>query len=742
MRFLGGCFVWMTCLAWTLFPILMSINYLYAKSSFDSDAIDRASLTALVQGTRGLHLLPIHVVAVWIVLLSWIANLAWLGHGALRVRHNELRRLIRDDAERHQLSTTGVAAETRASYPPAPTLDLDPSIPDSEIGWRYRTCLVRNIPPLLRSEQSLREYFERYLRDEPPTAPAAAAGPTSTSTDSPPAPVEKHEYPPVKRSGDSTPSSSGPAAIVEIVLVRRHTELNQLYFARYREVLHQLETAHVELARAVMQWVRERVERDEALRAGKKPKGRKRAWWKKHVRRQDVEHEAREGDDVLLARLSPFLDSSRTALPPSTTGDDAETLWEALHDLQAEHPSILDRFQPLFRLRYFSAAVPAIDYFLLKHNLLYSLIEDKRAHPESVDASSSAFVTFERAADARRARTALKWRPIRDLYRGRVLDCKITVAPELRDLHWPRLALVSLSSDLLRGTLLQALIWAITIVWVRLSLLSSLKAREEECVLTLDDADAQVLPISVLIGLLSLNSLRDHVPARASPPSLPVLSAELTARSLQSPTSSSPTRSPSLSSPRCSRPPSSRSSTCTRRRSSASSSVTVAPSSPSRNGPASRSRRTGASPSASRPLEPLFLPSRLPPLTSSRALSDSHLVTRSQEVRRHKSLDRLHDRDDRLHRLAQRLLVAHLRTRRRRWRLSTSSHVLRVVPAFTSRRPDRRRAGALGHLLDQPRVHPQVRRPAQARAREYPEVLRRPDLVRPIALYDGSGAPS
>ncbi|KPV76012.1 uncharacterized protein RHOBADRAFT_53012 [Rhodotorula graminis WP1] len=427
VRFLGGCFIWMTCLAWTLFPILMSINYLYAKSSFDSDAIDRASLTALVQGTRGLHLLPIHVVAVWIVILSWIANLTWLGHGALRVRRNELRRLIRDDAERHQLSTIGTIDAARPPQPPAPTLDLDPCIPDSEIGWRYRTCLVRNIPPLLRSEQSLREYFERYLRDVPPTAGAGAAAVAApTSSSSPPDPVEKHEYPPTKNSGGSTPTSPGSAEIVEIVLVRRHTELNQLYFARYREVLHQLETAHVELARAVMRWVRERFERDEALRAGKKPKDRKRAWWKKHVRRQDVEHEAREGDDVLLERLKPFLDSSRSALPSSmTTGATAETLWEALHDLQAHHPSILDRFQPLFRLRYFSAAVPAIDYFLLKHNLLYSLIEDKRAHPEAVEALMA-----------------------------------------------------------------NALIWAITIIWV--------------------------LPISILIGLLSLNSLRDHVPSLAN----------------------------------------------------------------------------------------------------------------------------------------------------------------------------------------------------------------------------------
>ncbi|BGP38092.1 hypothetical protein JCM10450v2_002023 [Rhodotorula kratochvilovae] len=475
VRFLRGCFFWTTFLVFTLFPLLMSINYLYARSDFSADAIDRASLTALVQGKRGLHLLPIHVVSVWVVVLTWMGMLAWLGYGALHVRRNELRHLLRDDAERHLSSSTSSAETDGAKRPPLPpitSLDFDSSIPASDIGWRYRTVLVRNIPPLLRTDESLREYFERYLRDEP----------SSTPSDSPP--TEKHEYPPARApaSGESSPPSPspGPPRIAEVVLVRRQTELNQLFFTRYREVLHQLETAHVQLARAVMAWVRERIARD----AGEPPRRSARALWKKHVRRADVEHEAREGDDLLLARLAPFLDPAH--------GDDlsAETLWEALSALQAAQPSILDRFQPLYRLRYFGRqAVPAIDYFLLKHNLLFSLIESKRARPDTVEAASTAFVTFERADDARRARTQLKWRPIRSLYRGRVFDCKVTMAPELRDIHWPRIVLVSLSSDLLRGTILQAVIWAITIIWV--------------------------LPISVLIGLLSLESLREHVPKLA-----------------------------------------------------------------------------------------------------------------------------------------------------------------------------------------------------------------------------------
>ncbi|GAA6048909.1 hypothetical protein JCM3770_007114 [Rhodotorula araucariae] len=470
IRFLRGCFYWTTALTFTLFPLLMSINYIYAKSDFSADAIDRASLTALVQGTRGLHLLPIHVVSVWVVALSWMVQLAWLGYGALRVRRNELRRLLRDDAVRRKRSLDSTTVSEQPRLATIGSLDLDPAVPASEVGWRYRTVLVRNIPPLLRTDENLRDYFERYLRDDDFSSPSDSS------------PAEKHEYPPPQSSGASSPPSSPvPPRIVEVVLVRRQTELNQLFFARYREVLHQLETAHVQLARAVMAWVRERVERAEADRKGQKPRRSPRAWWRRHVRRKDVEDEAREGDSLLLERLVPFLDPAH---------DGVETLWEALYALQEAQPDILDRFQPLYRLRYFGRqAVPAIDYFLLKHNLLFSLIESKRAHPEAVEAASTAFVTFERAADARRARKQLKWRSIRNLYRSRAFECKVTMAPELRDIHWPRIALVSLSSDLLRGTLLQAVIWAITIIWV--------------------------LPISVLIGLLSLESLRDHVPKLA-----------------------------------------------------------------------------------------------------------------------------------------------------------------------------------------------------------------------------------
>lgn len=479
IRFLRGTFFWMTFLLVIAFPILTGINYVYAASNFDFDSIDRASLTALVQGTRGLNLLPIHVTMVWLVTVSWMGTLFWIGRGALRIRRNELRRLLRDDAERMRMAPPGDApVPVRDDFSP----ELDPNIPPADLGWRYRTVLVRNIPPELRSEAALQQYFESRFA-APTSTPAATYPPTMA--DSKPHSSEAS-------SSSVTETELDEPLVAEIVLVRRQTELNELWFVKYATVLHDLETAHVLLARNVMAWVRDRVELEETAKTGVVRQSPW-EWWKTRGKRvlgrrreeHDVEKDARAGDTLLVETLRPFL-----ALP-STEDPLPETIWDALDRLRCTDPAILDRFQPQQRLRHFrSATVPAIDYHLTRHNLLFSLIEDQRhrvAH--EVEPASTAFVTFSRASDARRVRAKLGGTKFRRLRRGKVFELRAKMAPENRDLHWERLVLVSLSSDLLRQTLLNGLIWALTIIWV--------------------------LPISLLIGLLSLQSLKERLPSLA-----------------------------------------------------------------------------------------------------------------------------------------------------------------------------------------------------------------------------------
>lgn len=480
IRFLRGTFFWMTFLLIIVFPILTGINYVYAASNFDFNSIDRASLTALVQGTRGLNLLPIHVTMVWLVTVSWLLTLFWIGRGVLRVRRNELRRLLRDDAERVRLSSD---TPVREDFSP----ELDPSIPPADLGWRYRTVLVRNIPVELRSEAALKQYFEERFS----TATAASEpSPGAAATTYPPPSTDIKSPPRSSESSSITETGSEEPLVAEIVLVRRQTELNELWFVKYAAVLHDLETAHVLLARNVMDWVRERVEREESARTGI-VKQSPWQWFRTKGQRvvgrreqHDVEKDARAGDALLLETLRPFL-----ALP-STEDPLPETIWDALERLRQADPAILDRFQPQQRLRHFrSATVPAIDYHLTKHNLLFSLIEDQRAPADEIEPASTAFVTFSRASDARRARADLGWTRFRRLRRGKVFELRAKMAPENRDLHWQRIVLVSLSSDILRQTLLNGIIWALTIIWV--------------------------IPISLLIGLLSLQSLQERLPALA-----------------------------------------------------------------------------------------------------------------------------------------------------------------------------------------------------------------------------------
>lgn len=415
------------------FPILLAINFYYSPDTISKSSIERSSLTSLVTGTKGLNLLPIHVVFVWLVVLSWFANLVWIGYGALRIRRNELRRLLRDETERNQPTPSSTH-----DFSP----ELDPSIPDDELGWRYRTVLVRNIPPPLRTEAAIQGYFEQFLSDSPRHSSATDLDP-KTPTSSTPFGRDKNDIPleSVKSSSQNRAGDGGSSLIVEIVLVRRQAELNELW-AKYGETLHALETAHVQLARNVMAWVGKKVAEQQAAKSGE-VSVTPLQWLQDHLKtrkkreKEDLENAARDGDDLLISSLRPFLPA-----PPSEPLPDrftAPSIWDALHSLRISHPAILDRFQPLHRLRFFhKASVPALDYWTAKHNLLFMLIEDKRAHADTeFEAASTAFVTFSRAADARRARHELRWRPIKRLHRGRVLDCKVTLA--VRAISFPLL---------------------------------------------------------------------------------------------------------------------------------------------------------------------------------------------------------------------------------------------------------------------------------------------------------------
>ena len=128
----------------------------------------------------------------------------------------------------------------------------------------------------------------------------------------------------------------------------------------------------------------------------------------------------------------PFSTSSGAS--PEKGETDEKTIWDALLSLPR---SSLDAYQPLIHLDslFRGKAVPSIDYYTTKVNLLTSLIMEKRGSALDTFASTStAFVTFQSPADARRACKYLAVHP------NNPMDtCLVTMAPSFEDLDWNRL---------------------------------------------------------------------------------------------------------------------------------------------------------------------------------------------------------------------------------------------------------------------------------------------------------------
>lgn len=136
VRFLRGAFYWMLLVACTVFPTLLALNWTYSPASISHDSIDRAWLSSIALSIPGNHLLYVHVVCVWFLTLTWMATLAWIGYGVARIRRNVLRALLRADANSH----------TDA-----------PQRPPEDVGWMFRSVLIRNIPEAMRSEEAIRQ---------------------------------------------------------------------------------------------------------------------------------------------------------------------------------------------------------------------------------------------------------------------------------------------------------------------------------------------------------------------------------------------------------------------------------------------------------------------------------------------------------------------------------------------------------------------------------------------------------
>lgn len=474
IRFLRGC-LWYTLLqSCTTLPILLPIHSIFSDGTVSPKSMTRASITSLVSTAKGRSLLWIHLLLLIWITASWIGFLIWLMKG---VFHFRARNIVAAGEARAR------ADEDVADYlHPHPRYFFRSSVPlDTEQmnrGIRLRTVMVTNIPPTLRTEKELKAYFEYYLcrRIAKPTLGITATTQPGFFNKTfaflfnrtsrlfghwrifPGVSKAETEEQEARRFDQlQSPTGTEDAPVIErVVLVRKMNELASL-LTRREEYLRQLETAHIKLAKRTLSHVKTLLEQQQADAA----KGISSTTV---VSKQPTAEEGRGGSEyreqLLVETLEPFVkpergcslfpklrpeaeylptltDSPRELSPAAPPAADApeqdRTVWQALLSLPR---STLEAFQPLTRLStlYRGQVVPTIDFYTAKLQLLSSVITEKRSRaPGDYEAMSTAFVTFEDPADARKACKYLAVHPLNPL------QCFVTMAPLYEDLEWDRL---------------------------------------------------------------------------------------------------------------------------------------------------------------------------------------------------------------------------------------------------------------------------------------------------------------
>lgn len=375
----------------------------------------------------------------------WMVTMLWLGRAVIRSRKWSLNKLKKEAEEK-----------TKEKQQISFVKGLDS---EEHRGWRHRSVVVTNLPLDMRDESTLIQYFTEELNKKRPTDDRK-----DSPTYPPPQAVQPHEpQPPSPILG----KDADEPLITRVVLIRRTFELHEIHRKR-EEVLHQLERAHIYLARRALRGARDHIEKKEKLEkhGAVQPSAVERLSRNLSVKRKfkeggvekvkqsfDEEKAVEQGMDLLVKTLAPFL--------PNYEDEPTDlTIWEALLSLPSE---TLDRFQPVYQLRHLfkGQSVPAIDYFLTKYNLLTALLDDLRSSPnETYSAGPTAFVTFERASVARRAVQELRWHPTRSW------ACKVRSAPDVRDIEWDKVVKMSFRGDVLRGLLVGAGVWLFILLWV------------------------------------------------------------------------------------------------------------------------------------------------------------------------------------------------------------------------------------------------------------------------------------
>ncbi|ORX36074.1 hypothetical protein BD324DRAFT_642750 [Kockovaella imperatae] len=498
MRFIRGSFFYVLLQACTVLPILLPVHVHYAPSDLKKSSMLRAGISSLVKdsGTRWLW---IHAFLIWWVTITWTLTLLWITWGGLAYRRRENRRLERSlkhsrEALSAPVMVTAPTKEGNETARPAVPRGAD----EPEGAKRFRTLIVENIPPDMRNEDVLRDYFDHYLERHR----LRSGEITHTATwvkkqvEEKQGQIMRHVHfrpsemfkakpspvPPIAIAiGDSQPMTRGDteqtfdvvdhdsadgmmeSEVDEIILVRKLGAVQSLR-ARRNAVLRQLEVAHVKLAKRVLKAVaahQKKHSRPENMYTQLRP-----------VHDMDAGLDALNGprDEHLPTGLSreERLDRLTAALggfvadSPEQLGESSETVWDILHALPR---ALLDPYQALTHLKVTSffrdQNAPLIDYLTTKLNYLSHRLDAARDKPlSSYNPSSTAFVTFRDARTARLAHKLLESHPTR------TLACRTSPAPDWTNLLWPRLSMSIYRSEFVRKWVVQVGVWVFTLLWI------------------------------------------------------------------------------------------------------------------------------------------------------------------------------------------------------------------------------------------------------------------------------------
>lgn len=318
----------------TTVPILLPIHVHFSDASVSPRSMTRASITSLVSTDQGKSLLWIHIVLLFWITLSWMGALLWICHGAFYFRAKVIAQMaLRVQLDEDEKKALGYNPHPHPNIPfredPISLID-DPS----NRGLRLRTVMVENVPPTLRSEKELKEYFEYHMSrpiDKPGLGLHSGMQPGFFNK------TMSFLFNRAKRIPDHIPVIHGPGGVAidakdrvnvddipeieKVTLARKMTELAHL-LQRREVVLQSLETAHIKLAKKALTSVKEAMDKRHAAAQSSKP-GNPRtlsqvsmntlgdqstADVEPGVPNQDGSLETTERMDLLIKTLGPYVD--------------------------------------------------------------------------------------------------------------------------------------------------------------------------------------------------------------------------------------------------------------------------------------------------------------------------------------------------------------------------------------------------------------------------------------------------